>query len=148
VCQRASVRLPRLPDSAGTARAFVTRTLMPCVAETSRDIVDATQVSVSELVTNAVRYGDGDITVELVVHRDALDLTVTDRGAGRPQPRHAGAGAESGRGLILVDAVSSEWGTRPLPEGKAVWCRLALAPAVTCVTCDADQAPRAAVGSG
>lgn len=148
MCQRASVRLPRLPDSVGTARAFVTRTLTRCVSPTCRDVVDATRVSASELVTNAVRYGEGDITVELVVHRDAVDLTVTDGGATRPQPRHAGPGAESGRGLVLVDAFSSEWGTRPLPDGKAVWCRLALAPAVSCVTCDLDQAPRAAVGSG
>jgi anti-sigma regulatory factor (Ser/Thr protein kinase) len=136
VCERASVRLPRTLDSVGQARTFVTQTLIPRIAPTSADILDATTVSVSELVTNALRYGEGEVTVELVVHRDTVDLTVCDAGRGEPRPRQPGPSAESGRGLQLVEAFSSSWGTRPLQNGKAVWCRVDLAPSVGCVHCD------------
>jgi anti-sigma regulatory factor (Ser/Thr protein kinase) len=142
------MRLPRLPDSVGRARAFVAQSLAGCIEPTGHDVVDATSVSVSELVTNAVRYGAGDITVDLVIHRDAVDLTVIDGGPDRPQPRQPGPGAESGRGLLLVEAFCSAWGTRPIPEGKAVWCRLALVPSVTGVTCDVNAPASEAAAGG
>ncbi|WP_198359345.1 ATP-binding protein [Streptomyces fildesensis] len=54
--------------------------------------------------------GEGPMTVE-----------VTDSGTHIPQLRHAESGDESGRGLLLVDALATDWGTRPTDDGKTVW---------------------------
>lgn len=56
----------------------------------------------------------------------ALTVEVSDRSLRLPQPRLAAEGDESGRGLLLVRALTDDWGVRPADEGKATWFSLEL----------------------
>ena len=80
----------------------------------------------SELTTNALLHGRGPIEVRLSRDRGHLTLEVHDGAPTLPRPSRPGADDEHGRGLLLVSLLSARWGTRPTPEGKAVWCVLAL----------------------
>lgn len=79
---------------------------------------------VSELVTNAVRYGQPPVRVELCADARTVTVVVIDGASRRPERRSAPPDAESGRGLLLIDVLSDEHGVRPDPPGKAVWARL------------------------
>jgi anti-sigma regulatory factor (Ser/Thr protein kinase) len=81
---------------------------------------------VTELVTNAVLHGRGPIDLRLRLAPRHLVVEVQDGTQVLPRRRRAGAEDEGGRGLQLVSALTERWGTRPLPEGKAVWCLLRL----------------------
>jgi anti-sigma regulatory factor (Ser/Thr protein kinase) len=75
---------------------------------------DATLL-VSELVTNAVKYGPPDGEIRLIIHQDAIRarFTVHDPGAGPlPEMRPADTPAHQGggHGLRLVDRISDRWG--------------------------------------
>ncbi|MER5428627.1 SpoIIE family protein phosphatase [Streptomyces sp. NPDC002588] len=79
-----------------------------------------TELVVSELVTNAIRYATGPIRLRLIRER-TLVCEVFDGGATAPHPRHPRTTDEGGRGLLLVSQVTQRWGTRFLPEGKIIW---------------------------
>ncbi|MFD7055358.1 ATP-binding protein [Streptomyces mirabilis] len=81
---------------------------------------DATQLIVSELVTNAIRHGTGQIELRLVRHQ-VLTCEVSDTGPSTPRPRRARTMDENGRGLFLVTNLCRRWGSRPVPGGKVVW---------------------------
>jgi serine/threonine-protein kinase RsbW len=80
---------------------------------------------VTELVTNAVQHAGGG-SVGLRVRRDAneLRIEVTDGTPIPARPRDAGEADENGRGLLLVSAVSKEWGVSS--DGTMTWCSLAI----------------------
>ncbi|MGW2915750.1 SpoIIE family protein phosphatase [Streptomyces asoensis] len=84
------------------------------------DLSFTTELIVSELVTNALRYATGPIRLRLIRER-ALVCEVFDGGTTAPHLRHPRATDEGGRGLLLVSQVSQRWGTRFLPEGKIIW---------------------------
>jgi serine phosphatase RsbU (regulator of sigma subunit)/anti-sigma regulatory factor (Ser/Thr protein kinase) len=88
-------------------------------------LMDAAELAVSELVTNAVRYGSGPLTLQLSRHDDGIVVEVCDDGAGTPRRRRAGLEDEGGRGLLLVAGLAAGWGVRARGKGKVVWCRLA-----------------------
>jgi len=79
---------------------------------------------VSEVVTNALRHTDGEITLDLWRFPDRLRVEVTDSVARAPVEGHAGLLSESGRGVPIMDALSSRWGTAPHGAGKVVWFEL------------------------
>ena len=82
----------------------------------------------SELVTNAIRHaGDEHDPVELVVSwaGGQLRVEVHDGSRSAPAPVHALPYAEAGRGLMLLDSLSTEWGYRETASGKAVYFTLA-----------------------
>ncbi|MER6015342.1 SpoIIE family protein phosphatase [Streptomyces bluensis] len=84
------------------------------------DSVFTTELIVSELVTNAVRYGDAPIELRLI--RDAtLICEVSDGSGTAPHMRRARVFDEGGRGLLLVAQVSERWGSRQTPTGKTIW---------------------------
>ena len=92
------------------------------------DAIFALELVVSELVTNAIRHGAGPITLILSGAPDGIRVGVDDRGAGRPTPRVASVRAPGGRGLRLVDRLSSDWGVdaHSEGEGKTVWAVVAV----------------------
>jgi anti-sigma regulatory factor (Ser/Thr protein kinase) len=93
-------------------------------------LIEDVELVVSELVTNAMRHGRGQITMHLEVEPDRVVVGVQDQGAGRPCPREPDATDVNGRGLALVAILATEWGVRPEPDGgKVVWC--VLTPAVS-----------------
>ena len=84
------------------------------------DLIDSTELIVSELVTNAIRYGQGAVTLRLI-RAGTLSCEVSDASSSAPHMRLAADGDEGGRGLFLVMHVSSRWGTRYNPRGKTIW---------------------------
>ncbi|MEV6118433.1 SpoIIE family protein phosphatase [Streptomyces sp. NPDC052109] len=113
----ASWELPNEPTAARTARQAAARQL----SEWGLDHLVATmEVIVSELVTNAIRYGEGPSRLRLIQHR-VLTCEVSDTNACRPSIRRPGAEDERGRGLPLVAQLSRRWGSRASADGKVVW---------------------------
>ncbi len=87
-------------------------------------LLDPVLLAVSELVTNAVRYGRAP--VRLTLRRCARGVSVGVHDAAQALPPGASlpdADAENGRGLLLVEAVADETGVRPDGDGKVVWAR-------------------------
>jgi anti-sigma regulatory factor (Ser/Thr protein kinase) len=121
----AVLELGALPTAPGCARAW-TRQLAWEWRLTP--LADSAGLVVSELVTNAVlasRHLDRSaIWLSLVSDRDQLVVLVRDLDPGAPEARHASHDDESGRGLMLVEAVSDRFGWfRPQDgmPGKVVW---------------------------
>jgi serine phosphatase RsbU (regulator of sigma subunit)/anti-sigma regulatory factor (Ser/Thr protein kinase) len=79
-----------------------------------------TELVVSELVTNAIRYATGPVELRLLRDR-ALICEVADGSSVSPRLRRAQTFDEGGRGLFLVAQLSQRWGTRYTPRGKVIW---------------------------
>ncbi len=90
-----------------------------------QELVDTTELLVSELVTNALRHGHGEIRLRLLLDR-TLVCEVWDADLAQPRRRRARDTDEGGRGLQLVGLLSQGWGSRRTPRGKTVWFELAL----------------------
>ncbi|MFD4541152.1 SpoIIE family protein phosphatase [Streptomyces bauhiniae] len=114
--------LPREPRSVGRAREYARAQLLSWDLE---PLVDTTELLVSELVTNALRYGEGEIRLRLLLDR-TLVCEVWDAGLVQPRRRRARDTDEGGRGLQLVGLLSAAWGSRRTPRGKTVWFELPL----------------------
>jgi serine phosphatase RsbU (regulator of sigma subunit)/anti-sigma regulatory factor (Ser/Thr protein kinase) len=115
-------RLPREPRSVGRARELARGQLTAWGLEA---LIDTVELLVSELVTNALRYGEGEIRLRLLRDR-TLVCEVWDAGLVQPRRRRARDTDEGGRGLQLVGLLSAAWGSRRTPRGKTVWFELAL----------------------
>jgi PAS domain S-box-containing protein len=85
-----------------------------------------TELVVSELVTNAIRYGSHPIRLRLIHDADTLICEVSDTSHTAPHLRRAKTWDEGGRGLLLVAQLTQRWGSRHTPEGKTIWAELAL----------------------
>ncbi|MFE7994797.1 ATP-binding protein, partial [Streptomyces shenzhenensis] len=79
-----------------------------------------TELVVSELVTNAIRYGEPPIQLRLIRDR-ALICEVSDGSSTSPHLRRAHAFDEGGRGLLLVAQLTQRWGSRQTDGGKTIW---------------------------
>ncbi len=79
-----------------------------------------TELILSELVTNAIRYGAGPIRVRLLLDR-SLICEVSDGSSTSPHLRYAATTDEGGRGLFLVAQFADRWGTRYTATGKVIW---------------------------
>ncbi|MER7967254.1 SpoIIE family protein phosphatase [Streptomyces ardesiacus] len=126
--------LPREPRSVGRAREYARAQLLAWDME---PLVDTTELLVSELVTNALRYGEGEIRLRLLLDR-TLVCEVWDSGLVQPRRRRARDTDEGGRGLQLVGLLSAAWGSRRTPHGKTVWFELPLPGADTQLTDPAE----------
>jgi hypothetical protein len=84
------------------------------------DLVFTTELVVSELVTNAVRYSDGPIGVRLIRDRAPV-CEISDTSSTAPQLRRVEANDEGGRGLYSTAQLTQRWGTRPTRRGKTIW---------------------------
>lgn len=80
----------------------------------------ATELILSELLTNAIRYGASPICVRLLLGR-TLVCEVSDGSNTSPRLRHAATTDEGGRGLFLVSQFADMWGTRYATRGKVIW---------------------------
>ncbi|MFC9286619.1 SpoIIE family protein phosphatase [Streptomyces sp. NPDC057052] len=85
----------------------------------------STELVLSELVTNAVRYGCEPIRMRLI-HDRTLICEVADGSSTSPHLRYAATTDEGGRGLFLVSQLTERWGTRYTPQGKVIWAEQAL----------------------
>ncbi|MET7302543.1 SpoIIE family protein phosphatase [Embleya sp. NPDC005575] len=89
------------------------------------DIEFTAELVLSELVTNAIRYGTQPIRVRLLRTR-ILICEISDGSSTSPHLRRAATTDEGGRGLFLVAKFAERWGTRYNPHGKVIWAELPL----------------------
>jgi len=129
VCRTATLELPGVTDSPRRARIFLVEQLSDWGWKPNDGVAtlaEQGQLVLTELVTNAVRHANGQLKVRIDAHHDHLTLSVTDplRPAGPLVPVQVQPSSSSGRGLTIVDSLSSAWGVRAEPPGKTVWARL------------------------
>ncbi|MGW7435264.1 SpoIIE family protein phosphatase [Streptomyces sp. NPDC054849] len=89
------------------------------------DLSFTTELILSELITNAIRYGSAPIRVRLLRDR-SLICEVSDGSSTSPHLRYAATTDEGGRGLFLVAQYADRWGTRYTDRGKVIWAELPL----------------------
>ncbi len=119
----ATLDLPRSLTSAQAARTFVAKKVAEWNLSTLLD--DALLVT-SELAANAVTHAGSACRLRVSLNPTTLRIDVLDTGAGTPEPQPASNTSEHGRGLHLVDALTTAWGLEMVPgEGKLVWAELA-----------------------
>lgn len=123
-------RFPGLPSQIAYARRFVARQLA-----TSPELTTATLLT-SELATNAIRHsasgchtGKFEVWVEQAPGWARVEVRDLGRATEAPRPQHRDPHdtAEHGRGLDLVEALATKWGTEPRGDGRGrqVWFELA-----------------------
>jgi anti-sigma regulatory factor (Ser/Thr protein kinase)/anti-anti-sigma regulatory factor len=116
--------LPATPAACVVARQLVDTA---CRTWQLTDLVEDAELVVTELVTNAVRHAGRDISLSVVLRDHFLHLAVRD-GSHAP-PRRVlpdPDSGEGGRGLLLVEAVATGWGSTSTTSGKSVWATLRL----------------------
>jgi PAS domain S-box-containing protein len=91
------------------------------------DTASDVELIVSELVTNCLRYGAPPMQCRVRLDGSRIVVDVSDGAITRPQRREFDPTAPIGRGLHLVESLSSAWGVRPTGAGKSVWCTVPLA---------------------
>ncbi|GGP82155.1 SpoIIE family protein phosphatase [Streptomyces calvus] len=89
------------------------------------EIAFVTELVVSELVTNAIRYGVPPVQLRLIRDR-SLICEVADASSTSPHLRRAHAFDEGGRGLLLVAQMTQRWGSRQTDAGKTIWAEQTL----------------------
>jgi anti-sigma regulatory factor (Ser/Thr protein kinase) len=119
--------------SPNRARRFCTDHIASALLSgVQRDAVtDDAAIIASELVTNSVNAGCGQVHITLTIHHDYLRLAVRDDADGLPQRRTAGPEDAHGRGLAITAVLARSWGVDPTEPGKQVWAELAVPPALT-----------------
>ena len=111
-------------DAASVARTFVDdhSDSLP------HDLVEDAKLLVTELVSNAVRHGRPEVFLRVSLQPPLIGIAVQDDGASVPttEIKPPDTASATGRGLMIVDRMSSDWGVIPNdpPPGKVVWFRL------------------------
>ena len=114
--------MPSLPASIASVRRFA---VAACRSSGLFDLCDTVALLVSEVATNALVHGNGDVQVRVTSSEGVLLVEVSDESPRLPVPRAAAPLEEGGRGLALVETLASRWGVRPEGPGKVVWFELA-----------------------
>ncbi|MGW2082152.1 ATP-binding protein [Streptomyces sp. NPDC001939] len=119
-----TVELPGVPESVIRARALVSSVLDTW--DIGDDLVTCGEVIVSELLTNVVVHTKTPLTTVVIERRSdsSVRIAVSDRSQVAPREKTATDDAESGRGLCLVEALSSRWGCDRSRGGKVIWAEI------------------------
>jgi anti-sigma regulatory factor (Ser/Thr protein kinase) len=104
------------PTSVGGARRFVREVLRGKPAK----VTEAAELMVSELASNCVRHAKTDFQVT-ISSKGEIRVEVSDSGQGRPTVMSPRPQESSGRGLLIVEKMSSAWGVISSSAGKTVW---------------------------
>ncbi|MCM2416315.1 SpoIIE family protein phosphatase [Streptomyces sp. RKAG290] len=116
--------LPADPAAVATARAWARRQLADWRLD---ELTFGTELIVSELATNAIRYGKLPFELRLI-NGPALTCEVRDSSLVAPHLRHAQATEEGGRGLFICAELAHRWGARFTSEGKTIWTEQEMPP--------------------
>lgn len=119
------LELAALPTAPACARGHVRSVALEWRLDAA---ADTAQLVVSEIVTNAVQAAGRLRTAEPPVIRvwvtsdeNSLVIRVWDASAEIPIRHEAAPDEDSGRGLMIIDALSADWGCYPEAGGKIVW---------------------------
>lgn len=116
--EEAKARLGANTRSPVLARRFVKRALERWNVQSELDVIE---LLVSELVTNAIVHGGSDVEVGVAVASERVRVDVFDSSREPPVRREVSLEEPSGRGLLMLDALATAWGTEFTPGGKSVW---------------------------
>lgn len=106
------------PTSIRQARQFARDALQGSPAQ----VLDTVTLMVSELATNCVRHATGPFDLHVIKGPGEIRIEATDQGTGRPRVRSPAPTDPNGRGLQIVEMLSTSWGCNPAPgSGKTVW---------------------------
>ncbi|MGX1669339.1 ATP-binding SpoIIE family protein phosphatase [Streptomyces sp. NPDC055400] len=122
----ATLDLPSDPAVVSEARTFASDLLAAWGLE---EMAFTTELVVSELVTNAIRYGKTPVQLRMIL-QSTLTCEVSDASGTAPHLRRARDFDEGGRGLLLVAQLTERWGTRHNGEGKVIWAEQLIPSAV------------------
>lgn len=111
-------RFSARPSSVAKARRFATQD----IEDTELAVRIATVVS--ELATNAIRHAKSAFVLEVRSHDGHVRVAITDVSADPPRPSVRAKGDPTGRGLMIVEAMSDRWGFHPDGVGKVVWAEI------------------------
>jgi anti-sigma regulatory factor (Ser/Thr protein kinase) len=115
--------VPSKPRSVALMRQHAVRS---CTAMGWAAHADTVALLVSEVAGNAVLHACGpQVGLRVIGRGRRLRVEVWDDSPELPVLRRAGERAENGRGLLLVEALSAEWGVERQPDGKVFWFELA-----------------------
>lgn len=114
---------PSAIETPAAVRRFVRNVTAARISNERAEDVD---LLVSEVVTNAVKYGGGDFVRVTVAERGpGVRIDVTDHSSDPPRVVAPSADRTGGRGMLLVDRIASRWGIEPIHGiGKVVWFEL------------------------
>jgi len=101
------------------------RSLMEDEMPEARDIA---VLLTDELVTNAILHGGGSFTLSADMGCDILRVVIADTSPIAPSVLVQSAEREHGRGMAIVEALATDWGTERSDTGKTVWFELDLRP--------------------
>lgn len=113
----ASVELAPDSSAAKVARDWVAAALDGWPVQS----VETARLLVSELVTNAVLHAGTEIDLRCSLEEARARFEVADGRGDGPLAKRYSHDSPTGRGLRLVDALSTEWGVTRSPRGKTVW---------------------------
>ncbi len=107
-----------VPTSVALARRYVLSMLSGYPSGT----LERVELMVSELASNCVEHARTDFTIRLHLAGGTVRCEISDGGSGEPRLQPRDAERLGGRGLLIVDALSDDWGSEPVPgDGKIVW---------------------------
>ncbi|MFJ8079348.1 SpoIIE family protein phosphatase [Streptomyces sp. NPDC096205] len=97
----------------------------------ARDRADEIVLVADEMITNALMHTEGAaiVTLRSLAGGRRLRVEVEDSSSALPRRREAGDSGVSGRGLLLVDLLTDDWGVEARGGGKCVWCEFEVAQA-------------------
>jgi anti-sigma regulatory factor (Ser/Thr protein kinase) len=114
---------PRTTNSVAGARSWLTSFLH--ANHTAPAVTADAVLVISELVTNALRHGVGDIVTRGALSDGEVRLSVTDSGSELPGMLPIDPQRIGGVGLRIVDRLADRWGIAAFPGGKTVWATIA-----------------------
>ena len=118
----AAFTLPAVLESASAARK---RARAALGAPGLRELAGDAEVIASELAANAVRHARSPVSLQLIMAHGALIIIAGDSSPVPPVMSTPEVDAESGRGLVIVDAITGgQWGWQKVGAGKLVWAGL------------------------
>ncbi|MEN2420966.1 ATP-binding protein [Streptomyces rimosus] len=119
---------PGTARSVGQARTYARQIVERSVPGITEEQLAQVALLVSELVTNACRYGaePGDlVAVGVTASPTGARIQVHDPARRRPRRKRPAPDSQRGRGLLIIEAVATAWGVADRPLGKIVWAELA-----------------------
>jgi anti-sigma regulatory factor (Ser/Thr protein kinase) len=109
-----SPTLASVPEARHVVAEFV-------AGKVDAEVADTAELLSSELAANAATHAGTEFVVSAGIDAGVLTVAVTDGEASVPVLEEPGDVAESGRGVLLIDAYADRWGVEPLDVGKRVW---------------------------